>query len=146
MSQEQVVEQTTSIIEIVKKINEILKSSKISELCNKLYAYAKALDAVINKKHYVFEVQFELISSMYAGSEYRVRLYVDSEQIWSISIDTDATIKAMFEKIFTSQEIRNELVNKIYRILAELASEIASKADIVQRIKEIEERLVEEDP
>jgi len=52
----------------------------------------------------------------------------------------------MFEKIFTSQEIRNELVNKIYRILAELASEIASKADIVQRIKEIEERLVEEDP
>jgi 2-hydroxy-3-keto-5-methylthiopentenyl-1-phosphate phosphatase len=150
MSQEQVeaklVEQTTSIVETIKKINEALKDTRISELCEKLYAYAKALDAIVNKKHYIFELQFELVGTAYAGMEYIVRLYVGNEQISSISIDTDATIKAMFEKIFTSQEMRSHIVNTIHKTLAEIAEEIAEKADLVERIKEIEERLEEEDP
>jgi hypothetical protein len=150
MSQEQVeaklVEQTTSIVETIKKINEALKDTRISELCEKLYAYAKALDAIVNKKHYIFELQFELVGTAYAGMEYIVRLYVGNEQISSISINTGATLKEMFEKIFSSQEIRDYVVGKIYRILAELAEEVANKADVIQRIKEIEERLVEEDP
>jgi hypothetical protein len=150
MSQEQVeaklVEQTTSIVEIVKKINEALKDTRISELCKKLDSYRRALDAIVNKKHYIFELQFELVGTAYAGMEYRVRLYVNDEQIWSISIDTDATIKAMFEKIFTSQEMRSHIVNTIHKTLAEIAEEIADKADLVKRVREIEERLVEEDP
>jgi len=150
MAQEQVetklVEQTTSIVEIVKKINEALKDTRISELCKKLDSYRRALDAIVNKKHYIFELQFELVSFTYTGSEYRVRLYVDSEPIWSTSIETDATIKAMFEKIFTSQEIISHIVYTIHKTLAEIAEEIADKADLVKRVREIEERLEEEDP
>jgi hypothetical protein len=150
MSQEQVetklVEQTTSIVEIVKKINEILKSSKISELCGKLEAYSKALEAIMNKRHYMFELHFSITSYAHAPDEYKVNLYVDNEHVYTIYVPLNTTIDAMFEKIFTSQEARNELVNKIHKTLAEISEEIADKADLVKRIKEIEERLEEEDP
>jgi DNA repair exonuclease SbcCD ATPase subunit len=144
--QTELVEQATSIVEIVKKINETLKDTRISELCGKLDAYSKALDAVINKKHYMFELHFSTVAYAHAGSEYKIRLYVDNEHVFTVYVPLGTTIDAMFEKIFTSQEIKSEIVKKIHDTLAELASEIAEKADIIQRIKEIEERLEEEDP
>jgi N-glycosylase/DNA lyase len=150
MSQEQIeaklVEQTTSIVETVKKINEALKDTRISELCGKLDAYAKALDAVINKKHYMFKVHFSIVGYAYAGTEYAIRLYVDNEHIYTVYVPLGTTIDAMFEKIFTSQEIKSSVVSKIHDTLADLASEIAGKANLVERIKSIEERLEEEDP
>jgi uncharacterized protein YqgV (UPF0045/DUF77 family) len=150
MSQEQIeaklVEQSTSIVEVIKKINEALKDSKISELCEKLSAYSKALDALINKKHYMFELHFSIVAYAHAGSEYRINLYVDDEYIHTVYVPLGTTIDAMFEKIFTSQEIRDSVVKKIHDTLVDLAEEIASKADIVKRVEELEELVREDDP
>jgi glutamate-1-semialdehyde aminotransferase len=150
MSQEQIetklVDQTTSILDVVKKINEALKDTRISELCEKLNAYAKALDALVNRKNYMFELHFSIVAYTHAGSEYRIRLYVDNEHVLTAYVPLGTTIDAMFEKIFTSPNYKEELVDKIHGTLTELAREITSKADIVQRIKEIEKRLEEEDP
>jgi hypothetical protein len=143
---EELVKEAISITEIVKKINEVLKDSKIDGLCRKLDSLAKALDAVVNKKHHMFELHFSVTSYTYAGREYAVRLYVDGEYIYTAYAEPNTTIDAMFEKIFTSEEIKSEIVRKIHETLAELASEVASKANLVERIKEIEERLEEEDP
>jgi len=142
MSQEQLVEQTTSILETVRKINEVLKDTKVSELCEKLKAYARALDAITNKKHYMFNVHF----SKLANQEYKVQLYVDGEHIYIVYIPHDASVDTMFERIFALQEIRDHVVSKIHDTLVDIAHEIADKANIVQQIKEIEERLREEDP
>jgi len=146
MSQEQLVEQAISVIEIVRRINEVLKDSEIAELCRRLDSYATALDAVVNKKYHWFDVQFVLVSTAHAGTDFTVRLYVKGEYIYSISVERNTTIEQMFEKVFSSQELKTELTNRIYDILSEIASEIASKANIVQRVKELEERLREEDP
>jgi hypothetical protein len=145
MSQE-LVTQVEEIRKEVEKINEILKSSKISELCSKLEAYAEALDAVINEKHYMFKLHFSITSYSHAGREYKIQIYVDSEHIYTLYVPLGTSVDALFEKIFTSQEVRNELTNKIHKTLIEIAKEIADKADLVKRIKEIEERLEEEDP
>jgi len=150
MSQEQVetkvetklVEQTESIVELVKKINETLRESKISELCKKLYAYGRALDAIVNKKHYMFELQFSVVGY----NEYRVQLHVDNEYVGTVYVPLNTTVDAMFEKIFNNQELRERLVSEIYETIAELAEEIASRANLVERVREIEKRLVEEDP
>jgi hypothetical protein len=140
------VEQATSMVDIIKKINEVLKHSTLHELCSKLDAYAKALDAVINKKHYMFELHFSIISYAHAPSEYKVNLYVNDIHVHTVYVPLGTTIDAMFEKIFTSQEIKSELVKKIHETIAEIAEEIAGKADLVERVREIEERLEEEDP
>jgi len=146
MSQEQteakLVEQTESVVEIVKKINEALKDTRIAELCEKLRSFANALDAVIKKKHYVFKLHFYA----YSSSEYKVQLYVDDEHVYTTYMPIDTQINAMFEKIFASQTMKEDLVGKIHEILSEIAKEIAEKANLIQRIKEIEERLEEEDP
>ena len=142
MSQEQLVEQTTSIVETIKKINETLKDTRISELCEKLKAYAHTLDAITNKKHYWFEVHF----SKLANGEYKTELYVSGEHIYTVYVKCNTTIDAMFDNVFGSQEIKSEVVERIYKTLAEIADEISSKADLVERIKSIEEKLEKEDP
>jgi len=142
MSQEQLVEQTTSIVETIKKINETLKDTRISELCEKLKAYAHTLDAITNKKHYWFEVHF----SKLANGEYKIELYVSGEHIYTVYVKSDTAVDAMFESIFAMQEIRDHVVSKIHDTLVDIAHEIADKANLVERIKEIEERLREEDP
>jgi hypothetical protein len=138
--------ETTSILETVEKINEALRDTRISELCAKLKAYARALDALVNKKHHWFDLQFVVNVYQYAGSDYRVNISVNGELISSITVGRNATVDTVFERIFTSQEVKSEVVDKIYKTLAELVSEIASKANLVERIKEIEKRLEEEDP
>jgi len=135
------VEQVEAVTEIVRKINETLKDSRINELCKRLDAYGKALNAIINKKHYMFELQFDIVSS-----EYRVQLFVDGEYIDTVYVPLGTTINALFEKIFTSEEIKAKLTNNIYEVLAELAREVAEKSNLVERVKELERRLVEEDP
>ena len=142
MSQEKpLVEQVESTIEVIKKINEVLKDSEIDALCKRLDAYGKALNAIINKKHYMFELHFDIVSS-----EYRIQLFVDGEYIDTVYVPLGTTINALFEKIFTSEEIKAKLTNNIYEVLAELAREVAEKSNLVERVKELERRLVEEDP
>jgi hypothetical protein len=142
MSQEQLVEQTTSILETVRKINEALKDTKISELCEKLEAYAKALDAIVNRKHHMFTLHFAKIGH----NEYKIGLYADDVYIYTIYVQHDVTIDSLFESIFTNQELRNKLINDIYETLSEIAHEVAERADLVKQIKEIKQRLEEEDP
>jgi hypothetical protein len=154
MSQEQIetktevelIKQAASIVEVVKKINEALKDTRISELCEKLNAYAKALDALVNRKNYMFNLQISIVGYAHAGTEYAIRLYVEKEHIYTVYVPLNTTIDAMFEKIFTSQEIKSSVVSKIHDTLADLADEISRKANIVKLVKEIEERLEEEDP
>jgi hypothetical protein len=148
MSQEQ--ELVTQVVEEIRKevekINEILRETKIEELCKKLRAYANALDAVINEKHYAFKLHFSITSYSHAGREYAVRLYVDNEYIYTVHVEPGTTIDALFEKVFTSEDVRNDIVKRIHGTLVEVAKEIADKADIIERIRSIEERLEEEDP
>jgi len=142
MSQERLVEQTTSILETVRKINEVLKDSKIAELCEKLNAYSATLDAIVNRKHHTFTLHFAKIGH----NEYKVGLYADDVYIYTIYVQHDVTIDSLFESIFANQELRNKLINDIYETLSEIAHEIADKANIIEQVKRIEERLKEEDP
>jgi predicted house-cleaning noncanonical NTP pyrophosphatase (MazG superfamily) len=138
MSQSRV-EETISEIE---RINEVLKDSKIGELCDILDAYGRALRALVEKRPDRFDIMF----IAHADRSYTVKLFVGNEEISYMSVNGNTTINDMFERIFSSQEIKDKVVTMIHKTLAEIAIEIAEKADLVRRVKEIEEKLKEEDP
>jgi hypothetical protein len=140
MSQEEVV---TKILEEIKKINEVLKDEKISELCRELRARAGALEAINKKYPSTFTLRF-----VRGGDVYYADIYVDNVKIAYLQCNSNTTLDKMFEELFSSEEIRASLLHEIHNTLAELAKLVAEKADAYERLKKIEEELgeLEEDP
>ena len=134
-------EKVEEIVDMVRQLNETLKDSRIDELCKRLDALATALDALANRKHHWFDMYFTASAEMF-----NVKLHVKGEYIGSLSVEKSITAEQLFERIFGSQELRDDVIKRIHETLTELAREVAEKSNLVERLKEIEKRLREEDP
>jgi len=132
-------EKVEEIVDMVRQLNETLKDSRIDELCKRLDALATALDALANRKHHWFDMYFTASAEMF-----NVKLHVKGEYIGSLSVEKSITVEQLFERIFTSN-IKENLVSEIHKTLAELTAEVADKANIIQKVKELEKRLAKED-
>ena len=121
----------------IKKINEMLKDSRIADLCDELNAYARTLEAILIKDSDILHLRFHYDL---AGG-YVVYLVVNGYYTGEVYVENTKSISDLFKTIFESQGLRESLVKNISRILVEVSKEIASKADLVERIKRLEETI-----
>jgi hypothetical protein len=128
---------TGAIVEEVKKIKEVLKEWKIDVLCDELDAYAQALNAVVNKDTDPLMLNFHYDM---AGN-YVVYVYSKGFNVGRVFVSTETSIKDLLNVVFNSEELKKKLVKDILRIISVIASEIAEKANLVERIKSLERAL-----
>jgi hypothetical protein len=137
------------IIEEVKKINELLRNSRISELCDKIYCLSRSLDKLAERLNYdAFEILFFKPVVFEAGevkptSEVVVHLYSCNIKVYEMRVDENTTITELFNKIFTVDEIKERILSKMYAILHEIVREVVLSADLVRRVEEIESKIEE---
>jgi hypothetical protein len=139
----------TKIVEEVKKLNEVLKNTRISELCSKVYCLSKSLRKLAERDYDAFDILFFKPVIFEAGKEIRtstltVQLYSCSKKVYEIKVDESITIAELFNKIFDeSKNIEEQLLSEIYATLHELVREIALSADLVKRVEEVERKVEE---
>jgi hypothetical protein len=134
-TEKKILETSTSIIEELKKINEVLKDSRIDDLCSELYAYARTLEAVVTSDTDILHLRFHYN----LDGTYTVYLIVNEYYTGEVYVENTRSISDLFKTIFGSQELKESLVKKILGVLVEVSKEIASKADLVERVKRLEE-------
>ena len=140
------------IMEIVREVEEISKvigSSKISELCDKIYCLSRSLDKLAERLNYdAFELLFFKPIRFQNGeikptSEVVVHLYSCNTKVYEMRVDENTTIAGLFKKIFESSDIRERILDKMQELLHETIREITLKADLVRRIEEVERKIEE---
>jgi hypothetical protein len=134
------------IMEEVRKINEVLRNSRISELCDKIYCLSRSLYKLAERMYDAFDVLFFKPLVFKEGEIIQtnvlvVQLYSCSEKIHEVKVDENTTIAELFNKIFESEEIRKRLLDEMQVVLHEIVREIALSADLVRRIEEIESKV-----
>jgi hypothetical protein len=134
------------IIKEVKKLNEVLRNSRISELCDKVYCLSRSLSKLAGRMYDAFDILFFKPLIFEAGQEKQVstlivQLYACNVKIHEIRVDEGITIVELFNKIFESEDIKKQLLSDIYVALHEIIREIALSADLVRRIEEIERKV-----
>jgi Zn-dependent oligopeptidase len=105
------------------EINSVLKNSKIDYLIRNLETLSYALGSIIGQKKQAFKLRLD-------PSERNIEVYVDEIYITDIAVNDNTTIQQVFEKLFTTEEIKLRLANKIYEKISELANEISRSANI----------------
>ena len=129
-----------SIIEEIKKLNEVLKNSRITVLTEELEAYARALRAVIVKSTDDLHLEFHYNQDM----NYKIYIITSGYYIDNLVVSKDTSVASLFNTIFTSRELREALVEKILMTITEISREIAAKANLFERIRRLEEALERE--
>jgi hypothetical protein len=142
MAEKGLVEMAKSLVEEVKKINEILRDSKIDELCDEIYVYAGALGDSLEGKISTFAFRIE------GGTIYVYDIFRASGpiELWSARIPESTDIIEMLKNLISSEAFRVAVVEKMLKTISVLGKELATKADIVRKVQELEEKLREEDP
>jgi hypothetical protein len=140
MAEKEVVEMAKSVVEEVKKINEILKDTRISKLCDEISAYAKALERAVHG----FIIDF---AYRFYGDNVAVYDIFSADrpiELWTGALPSGQDIAAVLRTVVTSDAFKGEVMRKMLLAIAELGKELADKADIVRRVEELEKRLVDD--
>jgi len=118
----------------VNEINEILKDTKIEMICKQLETLADALKAVVSEAKYAFTLQLNC-TERYVSVNYRDLL------VAYLEVNPETTISEIFKKLFTQSYTKEQLAEKIYRTISELADELAQKANIVKQLRELQQQV-----
>jgi FMN phosphatase YigB (HAD superfamily) len=131
----EVLKNASSIRDEVKKLNEVLKDSRIAVLAEELDAYAGALYSIVTKSTDYIKLEFHYDQAR----NYKVYVISKGYYIGSLLISESASIRDLFNAIFTSSELREKILTEIFAIISKLASEVAERADLVERVRRLEE-------
>jgi len=142
MAEKELVEMAKGLIEEVNKINEMLKDSKISELCDEVYVYARALEDSLEGKISIFAFRIER-GTIHIYDIFRADRPIE---LWSgLLPEASTNVIEMLKSLVSSEGFRVEVMKKMLKTINALGAELANKADIVRKVRELEERL-REDP
>lgn len=142
MAEKELVEMAKGLIEEVNKINEMLKDSKISELCDEVYVYARALEDSLEGKISIFAFRIEG-GTIHIYDIFRADRPIE---LWSgLLPEASTNVIEMLKSLVSSEGFRVEVMKKMLKTINALGAELANKADIVRKVRELEERL-REDP
>jgi hypothetical protein len=147
MSQVEIEKKIIEIVEELKKLNEILKNQKISELCDVLYCLSKSLYKLADKSYDAFDVIF------FKGRDgVLVQLYSCSTLVHEVKVSEDITIRELFEKIFSDEQLRKRLLDEMQIYLYRIVREFVIDVDLPRRLEELEreiediKRMINRDP
>jgi uncharacterized coiled-coil DUF342 family protein len=116
------------------EINNIIKDTKLADMYDALEILSVALNAVISRDKRPFTLQMDY-------TERSINITVKGLYITSIEISGNTTIQEIYEKIFNSDEIKQRIIEKIYEKISELAETLSWRANIIEKLKYIEQEI-----
>ena len=146
---EKLEEKLEEIAKEVEEINKVIGSSKISELCDKLYCLSRSLRKLAEGINYdAFEILFFKPVRIESGElkpteEVTVHLYSCGVKVYEMRVSEKITIAELFLRIRENEEIRRRLLDEMQIALHEIVRETVLKADLVRRIEEVERKIEE---
>jgi predicted RNase H-like nuclease (RuvC/YqgF family) len=120
----------------INEINNILNDTKIATVCEILDILGEGLRAILERNKTKFHLQMDY-------NERSLNIYVRDIYIASIDVEETTTLKEIYEKLFSSDEIRQRIVEKIYDKIAELATILSWRADVIRELRNVEREIEE---
>lgn len=142
-------EKLDKIVKEIEEINKVLKNTRISELCNRLYCLSKSLKKLELTEGFNYD-SFELLffkpviiegGEIVPTSEVTVHLYSCGVKVGEIKVSEDTTIAELLLRIRENEEIRRRLLDEMQIVLHEIIREIVLRADLVRRVEEVENKI-----
>jgi hypothetical protein len=116
------------------EINKVLQNSKISSILNDIDVLGNALKSIIEERKQAFSIKIDYMERF-------IDIYVDNVFLAEIEGNENMTLAEIFKKLFSSEEIKQRIVMKIYEKITDLAKAIVDSANIYEDLKYIYARL-----
>lgn len=129
-----VLDKIESLKKSLREISEVLKDSRLSELAGKLYQQEKALWNYMSRNMMAFTVEVCSVTDEYIT----VAIRRGHSTYAVITLPRNTSLIDIYREFFDSSEAFSNVLSSIVDVIDTIASEVAKRIDLFERIRSIE--------